>query len=385
MDSRLKEVIGGVYNVGGNTQQTMWVSGGFTYGLSKKLNHIENQVIIGNIAKNFVKDKILTWETFKNIYYEKRLLDPIYYEKFIDVLNNIFPLPIYTNDDNELLFLVSQIYKANDDEIINALIKMVNIHESFKNAIRYLFMSYKMYLENLIELCVNLREEYIAKENLTENVVNNFENLIQIWNKIDIDNNIDTSSPILFFNFPKHVKMEETIPKIRWDIKGAKININKLVEKFLKQININDFQYPGYCPHVAVKRLLQLLKFPTGELLDIIYMLSVELKHNKYLKLKFSCDGIIKAIHNIKPDIPKITQNTMKQKFKRKKMPGMSKFPSKYTISNKIKLFESYVDVFIELYKTMIPYLVKKEKFISDVSIKINLISKDIQNITNVI
>jgi hypothetical protein len=385
----LKEVIGGIDSIEGDTRDIMTVHGGFTIDSNKKLKMIENNIVVGTTSKQFVKNKIIEWESFKNIYYVNGKLDPKHYTKLLEVLNYIFPFPLYTTDDNEIQALISKLYNAQPYELFNSLTKLINIHGTFSASVRHLFMSYKIYLENLIEIFVILREEYLAKYDLADNEINDFNGLLDRWNDIDTKNSVNTSSPILFFNFPpKKIKLDATIPKIHWKIKNNKHDlknknhiseINGHIQKFLDDIKKTNFNYIGFCPHVAIHRLLLLLKFPTMNLLNAIYKLDNE-SHKKYVKINISCGLTVKKIKNLSPQIKKMMEMNDTIKLTRTHV-NCKNFTQKDSIKIRITRFEKLLYKFIKLYKDILPYLVKKEKFIAEISHDINTISKDIQHL----
>ena len=252
----IKEILGGINELPSNTN-VLTVSGGF-----QSTKHIENRVSIGNASKMYLKNKMFEWTAFKDTYYTKNKLDDKHYKQLLCVMNDIFPLPIYTTDENEILFLINGIYKANSQEIMNALVKSTTIYSPLQASIRHLFMIYKIYLEKLIEKFVVARNKHIDEHKL-KNDKNNLNRLIARWNSIDAENNINTSSLMLFFNFPPpNTKLEKSIPQLEWDIKG-----NEEIDAFHKAIKKSKFNYIGFCPHVPIHRFKLLLQFPVKELI----------------------------------------------------------------------------------------------------------------------
>ena len=59
MNLELSELFGGFDTLAGKSK-TLTVSGGFT----KNNKHVEHKVVIGDITKNFVKNKMIEWDTF---------------------------------------------------------------------------------------------------------------------------------------------------------------------------------------------------------------------------------------------------------------------------------------------------------------------------------
>ena len=376
MDNETRKLFGGFDKLSGDTK-TLTVTGGF----AKNNKHIEHSIVIGDTVKNFVKNKILEWKTFKDIYYENGKLDDKHYPKLIDTLNNIYTLPFYTTDETEILFLITGIYNAEPCEIINALIKSVDIFISLKSSIRHLFMTYKIYIEKMIEIYCILRNEYITHFNLKNNDENDFNDITARWNIIDVENSINTSSPILLFNFPpKSINLEKSIPKIIWNIKSndpKHKKINNLVKCMLNKIKENNFEYIGYCPHDAIHRFQLLLKFPTNHLIKLINSVDY---NNKYKFINCECNKIIKKVMNLNPKVSCIkTAINPNIKLHRKKINHIKKFSKDTKIQVKINHYEKYVDAFIQLYKDLIQHLIKKEKYINNLSIGINVIASDLQ------
>jgi hypothetical protein len=381
MNKELKELFGGYDKLAGSPKK-LTISGGFT----KDNKHIEHKIIIGDLAKNFVKNKIIEWDAFKSAYYKKGKINKKYYNQFINAINDIFPLPIHTTDEDELLFLVSNIYKTNPNEIITALMKSVNIISSLKSAIRHLFMVYKVYLERMIEIYINLRNGYITKFNLQKNNnLINFDEITARWNIIDTKNDIDTSSPILFFSFhPSTIKFEKTIPKLKWDIKSTNIKhkkINRKAGEFLDEIKNRKFVYVGYCPHIAIDRFKSLLKFPINNLIEMIKLIDYD---NEYSCIDKKCTLITRKVVELSSKVSEIhTKDKSLVCMKDIEVKVLQEFPKNTKISKKIKYFEQYVDAFIQLYKDLIPRLIEKEKYINNLAIDINKIAEDLQLLSN--
>ena len=73
-------------------------------------------------------------------------------------------------------------------------------------------------MENIIEIFVNLRNLHVNSKNIV-----NFNELIEKWTFIDLKNKTETSSIILFFNFPPHsLTLDSTIPTLEWKINHKK-------------------------------------------------------------------------------------------------------------------------------------------------------------------
>jgi hypothetical protein len=407
--SNLSEILGGIDSTDPtNTTNVISIVGGY----NKYLNPYESKMVVGDTIKSFVKNIIIDWDSFKNTYYVNKLLENKYYNKLLETMNNLFPLPFSTNNDTDMLYMIYTIYTSPSHKICNSIEKHVNLLDPFKKTMKYLFMIWKLYIEKLIELFVNLREKFISMNDLSKNIStpnkleyvrNDFNKLVNKWSDIDEENNIDTSSVILFFNFPpKSINLEKTIPKIHWNIKNPKdevketsplINstvvaaLDKKINKFLNAIKKSEFEYLGFCPHIVIKRFKVLLLFPTGDLLDIISDLNQILKNKSNpsdlcQQIYKQSIPVIKKFNEVSNDICKL-KPICNIKLKKEKLCSVDKFPNKTYL--KIKCYEKYINAYINLYKQLLPHLTKKENLICKISVIINVISNDIQKIITLI
>jgi hypothetical protein len=362
MTSKIYEILGGIDTNNKDISNRINIVGGY----DKYTNPVNTEMRIGDLSKMFVKIKITEWDSFKKNYFTNNKLPDKYYDNFIERLNTIFTLPYNIVNDTDLLYMVSKFYSAPAKQIFNSIESQLNFLESYKKSIQHLFMSLKVFIENLIELFVQIREEYIETSKLRNNKSNNFKDLLERWYNIDVENNIDTSSLILFFNFhPKKISFEKSIPKIHWNIKGN--SVDKKIINFLKKIKNTKFEYIGYCPHVFMERFNILLKFPINDLIDIINTL----QPNKLL---------LNQVNIINSKIQKTSIGVSHgccDKIKKEKF--TYKVPK--SKDEKVKIFSKYADLYIDLYKQMLPHLIKKEKYINDISKKNNDISNDIISI----
>jgi len=396
-------MLGGVDKMGGESN-TIEVIGGF----DKDLNLSYKNIVTGDITKTFLKNKITEWESFKEVYYEKGKLDKKYYDKFIAMLNDIFILPFYCDDEKELLHMICNIYSASNSQIYVAMSNTLNLINSVKLIIKHLFMSYKVFIEKLIEIYVILRNNHITKNNIQkQNKYNDFKPLINKWIDIDMENNINTSSVILFFNFPsKKVKLEKSIEKIEWYIKGASKDITTATDKFMSEIKSNDFYYCGFCPFIPIERFKILSRFPVSALIKLIKLLNnstTELKilehpiagrfkettgSFKTMSVKATVTIDINIINQIEQNINNLKLlNKDIVKINNIHINKLSKHKiTKHKPTNKndyIAVFEKYICAYLDLYKQVAPTFIKKEKLINDLLTKVNTISKSISELTN--
>jgi hypothetical protein len=203
--------------------------------------------------------------------------------------------------------------------------------------------------------------------------------LVEKWIEIDMENKTNTSSPILFFNFPpKKVNLEKSIPKIEWQINGAPKNITDMIDTFLKSIKQNKFGYCGFCIHAVIERFKLLMDFPFAELLNIIYVLGDNHDDDVIQKLKI----ITKNIKSLSSQICNI-KNMKSIKINKPKVPPSKDFPK--NPEGKIQFYEKYIEAYLNIYQQILPNFVKKEKLICELSLKVNIISNDITETNNII
>jgi len=372
-----KVILGGIDSSSSGETFHLQVSG----GISTKNKHINKHVFIGDKSKTYVKNKIIEWDSFKEVYYEKGKLDVKYYKNLLETANDILPLPIHTTNYDNFIYMANKLYNSDSDKISKALINTYDIYDPFNQSIRFLFMSYKVYIENIIEIFVKLYNSHVNPSDMM-----NFNELIEKWTFIDLKNNTETSSIILFFNFPPHgLNLDSSIPTIKWEINNTKHSqkyeaYNKLMKKFLSSVKTNKFQYMGFCSHVAIKRLMELFKFPMSQLLGAIYELDKITETPTKLKVQLSkkCDCIIKNINKLQKNISLIRKPVKLQH--NKKLP----MEKTHNIESQVKILEKYINLYLTLYEKTLPEISKRELLIGEVSQCLSKISQSIQNITKI-
>jgi hypothetical protein len=359
--------IGGIDSTQSN--QTINIVGGF----NSKLQITEHKIVIGSQSKFFVKSKIIEWETFKDTYLNKKKLDIKFYDKLVEEINTIIPFPTYVNKPDDLSRVLIDIYQADIHSIINGISKHLNMFNPIELTIKHFFMSWKVFIEKQIELFVHLRNNYIESKKLTGGT-NDFSKLVEHWNNVSNENNLQTSSIIILFNFPGNgMLIEKTVPKIDWRIKNDPIN--KDINKFLDLITTRKFGYVGFCHYKPIERLLLLLKFPIHALCEINKKLDIDSKFNNiYILPKKEC----KQIQCMETKLNSLNYT----KFKPDIFPKPPKPLNIYTNqNNNINFFMEYMEKYMQMYKILLPCLIKKEELINDLAICINLIANDIQNL----
>ena len=358
-------------------------------GFDKYLNLLTNDIVICNIVAAFFKNKIIQYDTFKDVYYVNDKIDTKYFVNFINTINNICLLPFNCNDPAELSIMIANIYNAPNKQIFNAFDNTLQLIDSMKPAIKHLFIAYKIFIEKLIEIFIFLRNKYLDDEPDQINDKNDFNMLIEKWVAVDIENKINTSSLILYFNFPpKNITIEKSIKRIKYKFNGTSSKsmlLQKLMNEFMKESKKNNFYYCGFCPFIPLERFKLLLKFPIDKLIHIIKLLD---SSNTYYKQINKITTNIFDITRLNIEIRKINNITDFNIIKKKHPQLLKKTPGIKQLSNTdkqqyIKFFESYICLYLDLYKQVTPHFIKKEKKICDLVVQINKISKEVINISN--
>lgn len=380
MNSTIKSILGGIDTSVTGENFHLQVSG----GISTKNNHINKYISSGNKSKTYVKNKIIEWDSFKEVYYKNGKLDTKYFNNILKTANDILPLPIYTKNYDDFIYMADTLYNTKLNKISTALINTYNIYDPFKQSIQFLFMSYKVYVENIIEIFVKLRNLHVNPKDVV-----NFNELIEKWTFIDLKNNTDTSSIILFFNFPPlSLTLDSTIPTLKWKILHKKNpqlykKYNKLIGEFLHNIKITKFQYIGFCPHVSIKRLMALFNFPMSQLLQAIYELDKISENSQKIKTRLDpvCNCIIKHIEKLKKPMHIIKTPVI---LSYSKIDLLKHTFDSTTKSGQIKILEKYIKAFLHLYEKTLPEISKREVLINNIAQSLSEISINIQNIKKI-
>lgn len=378
---------------GGNTTKIITTTHR-TFLDNNKITHSTNNICIGDDSKQYIKDKIVNWTSFKKIYYTNNILDPKHYSRLLTLISEIIPISNQITDENQILNNISHMYNLQCESIIDILADDYDIQSSFKKSIQHLFMSYKCALEYIIELFVLLRNKYIMSNKTVKSKIIHMSNLYSKWNAICNINNINTTSPLLYFSFNQHnqskitktsgltkKKGDKTIPYILWDVPIDSVSTH--IDKFISDLKSTKFQYPGFCPHVALDRMNYILKFPYINLIIAIKELVKQTKSKQYIPILNKLSTLFETIKNI---IPKDQSYLIKNINCSKDASVLNikinkQFSSKDTVPYRIKIFEQYLDAFTTLYIKLADFLIIKENHIVKISIKLSKLSNDINNL----
>ena len=386
---RYKSQFNKINKIGGNITQILTIPSYFAINKNKKLVYSDKKIVIGTISKDYINDKLILNDSFKRIYSPNRTaMNPKYYNNLLNHINEIIPFGQIITGDAEILSELIHIYDMKLPALMNIIIKDYDIQNACKRAIHHLFIKYKIFLENLIDIYIELRNDYIILTdqsgiNKSTNL-NNLHELLDKWNNVDSDNKINTSSILLFFTFPPtsyRKKLSDSLNKknsIKWDIDDT--TTYKYIQKFFTDIKTEKYYYPGYCPYVATHRFLLLLKFPCKNIINAINTL---IKITKTKKYKVINDKYIKSIEHIYHAI-KIYDDLQKKSFNIKDVSHTTIDTSKFTdIPSKIRIFENFIKGFIKLFIDITPYLVSYENQINKLAVHLNKIADNIPDLKN--
>lgn len=251
-------------------------SGGITLSFSGGTNN-KKTYIVGNKASIKIRDKILEWGAFKELYPDKLG------NAGTSALCKVAARILYHTESLDLdqtLETLRITYKLPDVKLSQMILRRFNLGEVTKNSIHSIFVNWAKYLEKSILKYAEIRNAYID-HNQTHNQngnneVNNIKDLLKNWSVIDKYYDIETSSPLLLYShFPKK---PYDLPWLRgafieddlWDIYPNKFHwiITGVPETELLQNTLtnSNFLYLGFCPRAPKERLRRLFSFPIEEL-----------------------------------------------------------------------------------------------------------------------
>jgi hypothetical protein len=267
------------------------------------LGECMNVVIGGKI--NLIDKRKYEWNVFKSYNNSKFL---------VKTVNEIFNFPDYIEKKEDIILFLKTLFNKSTNEIFNSLIRSFIINKPLQIAYKNLFWKIKEFIENIIIL--NLPKD-------------NKKNTLLEWETYIYENNIDTSSVILWILFNKKSPFNEID-------------------------NIN-FEYLGYCPYIPQERICTLLKFPFDNYKDCI---------NKYIDLNKFKNKIERLLSY--DDFCKFKLNTIYTKID----------INNDNLSND-EIIMNYVEHWFSIAEKMKNDLEKKEKEYIKLAKLLNLISKE--------
>jgi hypothetical protein len=326
---------------------------GITGGLEVTNNNTDVKLMNINGINYVVSDKFRTslrdifidWGTFLEIYHDN--LDyALLFNQIIKLLN------IKENENlrEHLIPVIDKIYNLPLYTHMICMMKQFIIYEPVSLAIHELFVTIKLYYENIIEKYVNTRNEYIDKNNLKDEK-NNFSELKTYWSNLNEQHNLDSSSIILLFlNPPLGLKS------------NLNITVTNVEETYKLKQNLKLFKYKGFCIKVPHERLKALLEFPIDDFINSIVALNGDIKIPDFNKIETMIKNHIKKT----PDEIKIEDN-----YKRSKPPKNL---------SQIELAKWYIEAILTMRKNLLPYGSKFEEYYVNKANIFNNINLDLKN-----
>ncbi len=255
--------------------------------------------IIGGYAANYSVGNNALYKIRSNIMDWKMLPKHLSKQRKIQTVNDILNLGRFISNPKALCAIIKEIYNLPDKDLIKALSKSLDLHESLDIAFRKLYYVWCDLME--FATFVLLEQEGIAAE-----------------------------APIL-----SHLANNE-------ELEGSPIK-PKLLDKIRK------YEHKGYCPREPVKRITNLFTFPLNDIIaevkakDPTFMIGVDL-NDVYQRIT----DIVKQINiESRKEIVGIKN--------RKPLPDIKETDSSKQLS-------LYVDMFIDLYRIALPALKQQEK-----------------------
>jgi hypothetical protein len=377
-----------------NDAKTLTVYGG---------SNIKKKVVIDNTLSNNIKSNIFDWVLFKQVNPDIVGIDVVNINEnlnipetnseyvilddsaskdrknknMINTINSILNLSEYLHDSKSIILFVEELFNYSNKDIINIISNSLDLKNVYNLAIESLFFVWKDLIEYLLHILINKYNEYCELNDINDII--DKELIFNKLNKSLIENNIDTSSHILFFLcLPKKYNSNEykslhNIPKLIFK-KSTKFSssLNKSIQKFNDYFysnKIKQYEYIGFCPLEPTKRLKLLLNFPLELIIDLIN----NIDSTALIGIDFN--SILKEISVIIEDIKMYKNKNIDTNFEK---PKLKKYKNDTQINEKLI---NRVDSFISLYQTIFSQLMEKEKIYNLISEKISKIIDIIQNI----
>lgn len=243
--------------------------------------------IVSDRFSSRLRDSIIQWSEFVK-YYNKHTNDIEMLEYVAKILNIDKRADL---DTTSMLKLVKYIYKLPLKFHLVCLSKQFFLHEPMSYAIRGLFMTIKNHYEHVVKLFVETRNKYI-NDNKTGDQQNDMAKLIEHWSDVNMQNDYDTSSIVLFFINPPS---ESTSLDIKFTVKNVK-STDKLKSA------VSKFKYPGFCMFEPKKRLDGLLGFPIEEFSHCLVDLGCKACLPNYGALETHIASILATDKHVAPD-----------------------------------------------------------------------------------
>jgi hypothetical protein len=355
---------------------------------------------VGNKLEFMLSDTIIHWETLLKAY-AKYKNDEIFFEEVLKILG------IKENKNlRELILPISKkIYNLPDKFHIIGMMKQYFIYEPLSLVIHNIFMLIKNHYEKIVTDFITARNNYIIKNKLNDlnikepkphnskNQLNDLNYLIDLWSNLDLQNNLNTSSIILYFiNPPENIDNQLNLDiscinssnssnssnnSNNSNSNSISNNLKKQIKKLI--ISIKKFNYPGFCPKVPYSRLKKLLTFPLNNFIKTIQLLDPDYKSIDYKNIESKIKKILNQFKSINPlqnyeNSNKRLKNPIKAIYKKinkedNKVKLIKKNHENHENSHMmIEIIKWYVDKTIELRNKLLSDAKKIEKYYNELA-----------------
>jgi hypothetical protein len=288
MEAAMQEIMGGNLD----NLDDMKASGGFPLQISGGKGR-KKTVIVGNRTSVCMRDKILEWGTFNEMYPDMGRLGDSGEKSLCNTVKLIISSQSCM-DLSSTLEILKITYDMPDKQMAQLFIRRFKFSAATIDTLRAIYSNWSDYLESAVIAYDHARADYIEKYQ-TADSPNDIALLTQNWSAVDKYYHINSSKPILLFSqFPNR---PYDLPWLRgaftegdeWDVMPSlfnwKVNGVPEVDSLVKYLT--SFVYLGFCPKRPKYRLTQLLTFPIDQLRDAIVALGGDPpeSHSKVLNL----------------------------------------------------------------------------------------------------
>jgi hypothetical protein len=290
--------------------------------------------IVGNDFRTHVRDSLIDWGTFLEIY--KGVINK---ELLYNQASQLLYLGRLENYQTKLLPLLRHIYKMPEKAHLAAMTKQFMLEDNLATVVQELFALIKKLFENSITTFIHARNRFIQLNNIDAEK-NNIDELYSGWEQANLDYRINSSSHILFFiSNPQLIKVDHQEIDLSQDDSIPVFHISAGDEGKELEEKIRKFEYKGFCPKKARKRLLALLEFPIEEVISLTKKFDPEAEVYDFEKYEKEIGQVLRNKGKIWPEI--------EEKFEREKEPENLE---------ELQAIKWNIQKIMELRKKLIPY-----------------------------
>jgi hypothetical protein len=350
----MEEALKSIKKGGLNNVDVAEASGGFALAFSGGSGGQSKTKIVGNKTSVKLRDKILEWGAFKEVYTDIEKLDTDGETALCKTVKLVTDSQNCLDLDNTLSVL-EMIYGLSDEKLSQMFIQRFNFADATKSALRSVYVNWVEHLETAIIEYAKARNSYI-KESEKKNDV---DKLQKNWEAIDAYYGIKSSSPLLLYtSFPENPYV---LPWLRgtytesdvWDIYPQTFYWEVTGVQTTKKLDdlIRKFTYLGFCPRRPKYRLQKLFEFPLEELYEATKALGGKVPNTKYQEI-----------------LSLLEQKAPAPVFK---VPEIPRKPLNSALSTK-KQIQWYLERIIEIYETLKPHFEAVENYYSQIAKKMS-------------